>query len=125
MATSTSGIAGDVYVSGLTLVEAEERIALQLNDAARSQGTPPSQPYRVSVRLATGQSKYYYVLGAVATQGKFKSNANDTVLDAILQAGLKTNSLPEKAYLVRPHPLVGPTRFSRSTGSASGTEATR
>ena len=30
------GFAGDVYVSGLTLVEAEERIALQLNDAARA-----------------------------------------------------------------------------------------
>jgi polysaccharide export outer membrane protein len=36
-----------------------------------------------------------------------KANANDTVLDAILQAGLKSNSLPEKAYLVRPHPLGG------------------
>jgi polysaccharide export outer membrane protein len=104
------GFAGDVYVSGLTLVEAEERIALQLNDAARDQGqgTPPTKPYRVSVRIANGQSKNYYVVGAVATQGKFKSNANDTVLDAILQAGLKSNSLPEKAYLVRPHPLGGP-----------------
>jgi polysaccharide export outer membrane protein len=65
------------------------------------------RPYRVSVRVANGQSKYYYVLGAVGTQGKFKSNANDTVLDAILQAGLKTNSLPEKAYLVRPHGVGG------------------
>ena len=47
------------------------------------------------------------MLGTVATQGRFKANANDTVLDAILQAGLKSNSLPEKAYLVRPHPLGG------------------
>ena len=79
-----------------------------MNDAgARVKRTKPSQPYRVSVRLATGQSKYYYVIGTVATQGKFKANANDTVLDAILQAGLKSNSLPEKAYLVRPHPLGG------------------
>jgi polysaccharide biosynthesis/export protein len=102
------GFAGDVYLSGLTLAEAEERVAAQLNDLAHAQAAKPSQPYRVSVRLATGQSKYYYVLGAVATQGKFKSNANDTVLDAILQAGLKSNSLPAKAYLVRPHPLGGP-----------------
>ncbi len=102
------GFAGDVYVSGLTLLEAEERIAAQLNEAAREQTTRPSRPYKVSVRLATGQSKYYYVLGAVATQGRVKCNANDTVLDAILQAGLKTNSLPEKAYLVRPHPIGGP-----------------
>jgi polysaccharide export outer membrane protein len=101
------GFAGDAYVSGLTLAEAEERIAVQLNDAARNQDPKPIKPYRVSVKLATGQSKYYYVLGTVATQGKFKANANDTVMDAILQAGLKSNSLPEKAYLVRPHPLGG------------------
>jgi polysaccharide export outer membrane protein len=47
------------------------------------------------------------VIGTVTTPGRVKSNANDTVLDAILQAGLKSNSLPEKAYLVRPHPLGG------------------
>jgi polysaccharide biosynthesis/export protein len=101
------GFAGDAYLSGLTLAEAEERIAIQLNDAARVQTPKPAKPYRVSVKLATSQSKYYYVLGTVATQGKFKANANDTVMDAILQAGLKSNSLPEKAYLVRPHPLGG------------------
>jgi polysaccharide biosynthesis/export protein len=102
------GLAGDVYVSGLTLLEAEERIAQQVNDAARRQTqVPPSQPHRVSVRLANGQSKYYYVIGTVTTQGRVRANANDTVLDAILQAGLKSNSLPEKAYLVRPHPLGG------------------
>jgi polysaccharide export outer membrane protein len=107
------GFAGDAYVSGLTLAEAEERIALQLNDAARDQDPKPERPYRVSVRLANGQSKYYYVLGTVANQGKFKANANDTVLDAILQAGLKSNSLPEKAYMVRPHPLGGPDEVFR------------
>ena len=101
------GFSGDAYVSGLTLAEAEERIAVQLNEAARVQTPKPDKPYRVSVKLTTGQSKYYYVLGTVATQGKFKANANDTVMDAILQAGLKSNSLPEKAYLVRPHPLGG------------------
>ncbi len=79
----------------------------------RNQTNRPSRPYKVSVRVATNQSKYYYVIGAVATQGRFKSNANDTVLDAILVAGLKTNSLPEKAYLVRPHPLGGPDQVYR------------
>lgn len=102
------GMAGDAYVSGLTLAEAEERIAVQLNDLARQQNGKPSQPYRVSVRLSANQSKYYYVLGTVTTQGRFKSSAGDTVLDAIIQAGLRNNSLPEKAYLVRPHPLGGP-----------------
>ena len=83
------------------------------------------QPYRVSVRLANAQSKFYYVMGAVTTQGRFPIKGNETVLDAILQAGLKSNSLPEKAYLVRPHPPGSPTRFSRSTGAASGNAATR
>jgi polysaccharide export outer membrane protein len=102
------GFPGDVYVNGLTLAEAEERIAVQLNDHARALDAKPSRPYRVSVRLANGQSKYYYVIGAVNTPGRVKSVGNETVLDAIMLAGLKSNSLPDKAYLVRPHPLGGP-----------------
>jgi polysaccharide export outer membrane protein len=102
------GLPGDVYVNGLTLAEAEDRIAVQLNDQARVLEAKPSQPYRVSVRLANGQSKYYYVIGAVVTPGRVKSVGSETVLDAIMMAGLKSNSLPEKAYLVRPHPLGGP-----------------
>jgi polysaccharide export outer membrane protein len=98
------GFAGDVYVVGLTLPEVELKIAQQLTMAAMVQNTKPDQPYRVSVRLANVQSKYYYVMGTVATQGRFPIKGNETVLDAILQAGLKSNSLPEKAYLVRPHP---------------------
>ena len=98
------GFAGDVYVVGLTLEEIELKIAQQLTAAAMQQNQKIDQPYRVSVRLANVQSKYYYVMGAVTTQGRFPIKGNETVLDAILQAGLKTNSLPEKAYLVRPHP---------------------
>ena len=101
------GLAGDVFVYGLTLAEAEERIALQLNDTARKLDPASKDKYRVSVRLAAEKSKYYYVLGTVANPGRFKSNGNDTVLDAIVQAGLKPNSLPEKAYMVRPHALGG------------------
>ncbi len=74
----------------------------------RATNAKPSQPYRVSVRLANGQSKYYYVIGSVTTQGRFKSTGSETVLDAILLAGLRSYSVPEKAYLVRPHPLGGP-----------------
>jgi polysaccharide biosynthesis/export protein len=103
------GFAGDVFVAGLTLAEAEERIALHLagqkkanhNDDAR-------QNSEVSVRLSNNQSKFYYVLGAVGNQGRFKSTGNETVLDAILQAGLRSNSLPDKAYVSRPHPAGGP-----------------
>jgi polysaccharide biosynthesis/export protein len=102
------GLAGSVYVYGLTLAEAEERVAVQLNDQARERDGKPSQPYRVSVRLTNNQSKYYYVIGAVTTQGRFKSTGSETVLDAILLAGPRSYALLEKAYLVRPHPLGGP-----------------
>ncbi len=101
------GLPGEVYVYGLTLAEAEERIAVQLNDKARDLNPQSKEKYRASVRLANNQSKYYYVLGTVTNPGKFKAGGNDTVLDAIVQAGLKSNSLPEKAYMVRPHALGG------------------
>ncbi len=107
------GFAGDVFVSGMTLAEAEERIAAQLNAFERGRDPSAASSYRVSVRLATGQSKYYYVLGEVNTPGRFKVTGNELVLDAIVQAGLKSNSLPEKAYLVRPHPLGGPDQVYR------------
>lgn len=97
------GFLGDVYVVGSTLQEIEQRIAAQLDQSALQNGRKPDEPYRVSVRLANAQSKFYYVMGAVQTQGRFPVRGSDTVLDAILLAGLKSNSLPEKAYLVRPH----------------------
>ncbi len=101
------GLLGDVPVAGLTLRQAELKIAQSLQ--ARS-GTP----HEVSVRLVNGtQSKVYYVLGTVNTQGKFPSTGHETVLDAIVTAGLKPNSLPEKAYLVRPHPAGGPDQVLR------------
>ncbi len=93
------GFAGQVTVSGSTLADAEARIAAQLDAATATPG------HKVSVRLSSGQSKYYYVLGTVNQPGRFKITGNETVLDAITQAGLKSNSLPEKAYLVRPHLL--------------------
>lgn len=101
------GWPGEVYVYGLTLDEAEERIAVQLNDASCAQNPQSKEKYKASVRLVNNQSKYYYVLGTVTNPGRFKAGGNDTVLDAIVQAGLKSNSLPEKAYMVCPHGLGG------------------
>jgi len=98
------GFLGDVYVVGSTLEEIEWKIAAGLRMAAAQQNQKLDQPCRVSVRLASVQSKHYYVMGAVAHEGPVPIKGNETVLDAILQAGLKSNSLPEKAYLVRPHP---------------------
>ncbi len=101
------GFQGDVYVAGLTLEEVERKIVQHLTPiAARKQ---IREPIEVSVRLVNGnQSKQYYVVGTVTTQGKFSLTGKETVLDGILQAGLRSNSLPEKAYLVRPHPAGGP-----------------
>ncbi|MGC8640414.1 MAG: polysaccharide biosynthesis/export family protein [Isosphaeraceae bacterium] len=97
------GFLGDVYVVGLTLEQIEQRIAQQLTQIANQKGQKLEEPYRVSVRLANSQSKFYYVMGTVQNQGRFPIKGGDTVLDAIIQAGLKSNSLPEKAFLVRPH----------------------
>jgi polysaccharide export outer membrane protein len=101
------GFLGDVYLAGLSLEQAEVKIAQHV---AGRVGRPASgSRYEVSVRLINGsQSKSYYVLGTVTTQGKFPITGNETVLDAILTAGLRSNSLPDKAYLVRPHPAGGP-----------------
>ena len=101
------GFFGDVYVSGLTLDETELKIAQHLAPVAAKRNI--REPIEVSVRVVNANvSKQYYVLGTVTTQGKFPLTGSETVLDGILQAGLRSNSLPEKAYLVRPHPAGGP-----------------
>jgi polysaccharide export outer membrane protein len=101
------GFVGDVYLAGLTLDQAELKIAQHLE--ARAGPKAPRPRYQVSVRLVNGSpSKSYYVLGTVTTQGRFPVTGNETVLDAIVTAGLRSNSLPDKAYLVRPHPAGGP-----------------
>jgi polysaccharide export outer membrane protein len=100
------GFAGDVYLAGLTLAQAEQKVAQHLEPMAK--GKKLREPVEVSVRLVNGsQSKFYYVMGAVTTQGRFPIIGNETVLDAILTAGLRSNSHPDKAYLVRPHPPGG------------------
>jgi polysaccharide export outer membrane protein len=92
----------------LTLAESELKLAQHLSEIAARKQIPIRDPIETSVRLANGgQSESYYVLGAVATAGRFPATGNVTVLDAILLAGLRTGSLPEKAYLVRPHPAGG------------------
>ncbi len=100
------GFTGDVYLAGLTLAQAEIKVAEHLEPIAARKKV--REPIEVSVRLVSGsQSKFYYVLGAVTTQGRFPIQGNETVLDAVLAAGLRSNSNPQKAYLVRPHPPNG------------------
>jgi polysaccharide export outer membrane protein len=98
------GFYGDLYVAGLTLDQIEAKLAQHLARmyALKRPGIRP--PTEVSVRLNSDESKFYYVLGSVRNQKRFPINGGTRVLDAILDAGLLSNSLPEKAYLVRPHP---------------------
>jgi polysaccharide export outer membrane protein len=103
------GFDGSVYVAGLTLEQVEQKVAQHLAEAAARRKLQVEGPIQVSARLINGtQSKLYYVLGTVSSQNSFPITGNETVIDAILRAGLRTNSLPEKAYLVRPHPAGGP-----------------
>lgn len=102
------GLLGEVYVAGLTLEEAELKVAAHFAPLAASRNV--AGQLAVSVRNVTPRddsSKRYYVIGAVRTQGSFPLTGNDTVADAILGAGLRPNSLPEKAYLSRPRPCGG------------------
>jgi polysaccharide export outer membrane protein len=106
------GFLGDVYVAGLTLQQTEQKVAQRLTAIAGKDA--PKSGYQVSVRLLNGKdSEAYYVIGAVKQEGRYPLTGNDTVLDAILQAGLRSNSFPEKAYLVRPHPAGGPNQILR------------
>lgn len=101
------GFFGDVYISGLTLDEVEVTLAEYLQTFANQKKV--KEAVDVSIRLVNGsQSKSFYVLGTVTTQGKFPITGNDTVLDGILSAGLRANSMPDKAYLVRPQPTGHP-----------------
>lgn len=98
---------GDLYVAGLTLDEVEAKLDARFTAEAMRQDVRGH--VQSSVRLLDGSnSKRYYVLGTVSNQGSFALTGNETVLDGVLQAGLRANSLPEKASLVRPHPSGGP-----------------
>ncbi len=106
------GFAGELYVSGLTMEEVERKLVQHFTGIAMAKGV--RDPVHVSVRLVSGsQSKQYYVLGTVSSPGAFPITGGETVLDGILRAGLRTNSLPEKAYLARPHPAGGADQLLR------------
>jgi polysaccharide export outer membrane protein len=97
---------GDLYVAGLTLDEVEAKLVARFT--AEAERRKIREPVRASVRLSDGRnSKRFYVLGTVDNPRSFPITGNETVMDGILQAGLRSNSLPEKAYLVRPHPVDG------------------
>ncbi len=106
------GFLGEIYINGLTVPEAELKIAQHA--AALASAKKVTEPIQASVRVVSGgRSKQYYVVGAVAAPGAYPITGNEMVLDAVLKAGLKRNSLPDKAYLARPHPQGGPEQLLR------------
>jgi polysaccharide export outer membrane protein len=118
--TVTLGFYGDVYVAGLTIEEAKEKIIAHLRkylndeplgliqedpDTHEFLAVPPAESNRVIVDVAAYNSKFYYVQGDVGAPGRLPITGNETVLDAIQFAG---GVMPTANYqnirLVRPAP---------------------
>jgi polysaccharide export outer membrane protein len=123
------GFYGDVYVAGLTLPEAKEKIVLHLRkfltdtalglvDVDPITLEPKIDPKTklpaiidakdsntVFVDVTAYNSKYYYVLGDVLITGRLNITGNETVLDAInFAGGLMPTAAPTNIRLVRPAP---------------------
>jgi polysaccharide export outer membrane protein len=116
----TLGFYGDVYVAGLTLQEAKEKIVLHLRkyltdialglvevDGVTKQLVMinPKDSNTVFVDVRACNSKYYYVLGDVRVPGRMSITGNETVLDAInFAGGVMPTVAPQNIRLVRPAP---------------------
>jgi polysaccharide export outer membrane protein len=121
--TITLGWYGDVYVAGLTLREAKEKIVIHLRNYVRDEVlglileeadekgnlkvkyVEPADTDRVFVDIAFYNSKYYYVSGDVGLPGRYSITGNETVLDAInFAGGFLPTAAPQNIRLVRPAP---------------------
>jgi polysaccharide export outer membrane protein len=116
----TLGFYGDVYVAGLTLREAKEKIVLHLRkyltdialglvgvDEVTKQLVTinPKDSKTVFVDVRASNSKFYYVLGDVLIPGRMSITGNETVLDAInVAGGLTPTAARQQIRLVRPAP---------------------
>ena len=113
------GFYGEVYVAGLTIDEAKEKIVLHLRKYISDEGLglveldeddqakeiSPRETSRVFVDVTSYNSKFYYVQGDVAAPGRLPITGNETVLDAInFAGGLISSANPQNIRLVRPAP---------------------
>ena len=120
------GFYGKVYVTGLTLDQAKEKIILHLRkyltdeqlglvkqddrgEPIKVDGKPvliePKDSSRVAVDIASYASKVFYVQGDVQITGRFPITGNETVLDALSYAGgLLPTAASQNIRLVRPGP---------------------
>jgi len=117
--TVTLGFYGDVYVAGLSLPEAKEKIVLHLRKYLTDDvlglwkrdpdgnwvEVEPKDSDTLYVDIGSYNSKFYYVQGDVAATGRFPITGNETVLDALQNAGgLIPTAAPQNIRLVRPAP---------------------
>jgi len=117
--TVTLGFYGDVYVAGLSLPEAKEKVVLHLRkyltddvlglwkkgEGDKPMEVDPKDSDTVYVDIGSYNSKFYYVQGDVAATGRFPITGNETVLDALNNAGgLIPTAAPQNIRLVRPAP---------------------
>jgi polysaccharide export outer membrane protein len=118
--TVNLGFYGDVHVSGLTLVQAKEKIILHLRpylndetlglwsfaqDREKVVAVKPRDSDRVLVDLTAynGRGKSYFVQGDVTAPGRLPATGSETVLDAINYAGgLIPAADPRNIRLYRP-----------------------
>ena len=127
------GFYGEVYIAGLTISEAKEKVIyhlrkylsdeglglLQMDDPGPEGFAQPKidkdgKPMlienfkdcdRVFLDVTAYNSKNYYVLGDVAAPGRLPVTGNETVLDAIeFAGGLLPTAAPQNIRLVRPAP---------------------
>lgn len=126
------GFYGEVYIAGLTINEAKEKVIYHLRKYLSDEGLglwemeegaegisqakldKDGKPIlikdfkdcdRVFLDVTAYNSKNYYVLGDVAAPGRLPVTGNETVLDAIeFAGGLLPTAAPQNIRLVRPAP---------------------
>ncbi len=85
---------GDIFAAGKTptqlAAEIQEKVLKYYEDA------------KVQVQVTQFSSKTYYVAGETPGASPWPYTGNDTVLDAVLRAGVPFTAWPEKAVVLRP-----------------------
>jgi len=114
--TISLGFYGDVYVAGLSLLEAKEKVVVHLqkyldnevlglsvvDPNGKAAEVAPKDSDKVYVDVSAYNSKFYYVVGDAATPGRFVITGSDTVFDAInLAGGLQPRGVQHQVKLIR------------------------
>ncbi|MHC5540391.1 polysaccharide biosynthesis/export family protein, partial [Singulisphaera rosea] len=112
------GFYGELYVAGLTTPEIKEKLIRHLRQFLSEESlglkegqqkdvveVAPRASELVTVTVLSFNSKGYYVQGEVAKPGRYPATGNETVSDAINQAGgLRATPETLRVQLVRPAP---------------------